>query len=110
MKKPKRRYHSIKEITDEIDRVNKRAQDFMKSAAELESWAETQTQQARRPSTGDQDRRYLIHVAAENKKKAEKLRISATRILDNKLPHLKEKMSEFQTMTFSFMQDETIEA
>lgn len=86
-KKPKRRYENSSQIRDEIDRYLAKRQKLMVEAERIEEEA-----------------RFFHRLGPENvehakflESQARKLRSSAARIVDTKLVHLKNKLSEWMT-------------
>lgn len=85
-KKPKKRYFTANQIRDEIDRYKTKAQKLMDSAAAYDLKA---------------DELYKINSWSEDasfaREQAKKLRRSAERINEKRLPYLSQKLAEFCT-------------
>lgn len=88
MKKTKRRYESHTQIIDEIERYKVKMQRLLERSLLLESKAMLLVLQ--------NDGRWNEDIALK-RKEAAKLRRSAFRIENHKLPYLKQKLAEFNT-------------
>lgn len=86
VKRPKRRFLTANEIRDEIDRYRAKALKLMQSADALDIAA----RELMKVDTMVEDAKYKAS-------QARKCRTSAARIIEKKLPRLKEKLSEFLT-------------
>lgn len=83
----KKRYETANQIRDDIDRWKAKAQKLMDSAAALDIVADALFRSGPK---------WAEH-AAFKREQAKKKRRSAGRIMDRKLVHLKDKLSEFMT-------------
>ena len=86
IKKPKRRFLTANEIRDEIDKYKAKALKFQQQADALEIASRELAKSG-----------LLVEDAKYRNTQALRARRSASRILDKKLPKLKEKLAEFLT-------------
>ena len=106
MKKPKRRYTSEEEILNDIRLARQKMHDLLVSAASLATSARNILKGAESSQRGMiwRDPNFMM---AE----ADKLREKATRIEDERIPHLIGKLSEFQTKPLDgIINDSSVEA
>lgn len=95
-KKPKKRYHTIQQITREIDAAHAKVEKLLKMADNLDHVADGLIQAG--PA--------LEEDAAGKREEADKLRKQAFRLEQNRIPHLKQKCGEFLTGQLPFMDDD----
>jgi hypothetical protein len=102
MKKPKQRYTHPGQIEVEIDKARKRAGDLLKSAAELERIGHGQIRNG-----GE----WMVEQGNHNLGKADKLRVTATNLLDGRIKMLSGKLAELNTQPLKgIITDASVEA
>lgn len=92
MNKPKKRYANEQAILDKIDREKQRNIAYLAEAERLEGEIETIKADAAR--TG---RQTLNPLALDHKREIDRLRRICNSIIENRLPKLKDKLSQIRT-------------
>lgn len=101
-KKPKKRYETISQINDEIDRYKAKAKKLQERACALDIKADTIARSENAELNAE-----LIGFTREQ---ARKLRRTVFNIENKKMAELKEKLAEFQTQIFpGIIEDRSIQ-
>jgi hypothetical protein len=96
MKKPKPRYKTEQQILDKINREKERNNVYLARAEILED--EIKTMKADAARTG---RSTMLPLVLDHKCEIDRLRRICKSIIENRLPKLKNKLSEFRTPQFA---------